>query len=451
MLTEDQARTAAEQSVALALKQGASAADAACIAESSTDVQVRLGALEDVQRSESAELGLRVFCGQKIASVSTTRFDQESLQTLAERAVAMAKAAPEDRYARLAPKDRLYDTASEGLALDICDDEARWDAAKLRAMAEAAEDAARAVKGVTNSEGGSVQAGGGLMALATSDGFAAAYRSTLFSMSASVLAGSGSDMQRDYAYHMVRHLADLEDAAAIGRRAGKRAVARMNPVSMKSGPRPIVFDPRVGSSLIGHLISGMTGSAVARKASFLSEHLGKTIFNEAISIVEDPHRQRGLRSRRYDGEGVSAVQHRLIDKGVLSSWLLNSSAAAQLDMATTGHASRGSGGSPGISVSNVHLEPGTVSPAQLMSDIADGLYVTELIGMGVNPVTGDYSRGASGFAIRGGALAEPVSEVTIAGNLRDMFAAMIAADDLVMRRAINVPTLRIDGMTVAGH
>ncbi|MEM1132331.1 MAG: TldD/PmbA family protein [Pseudomonadota bacterium] len=451
MLNEDQARKAAEQCVEQALKQGATAADAACVAENSTDVQVRLGELEDVQRSESAELGLRVFCGQQIASVSTTSFDDESLQELAERAVAMAEAAPEDPYARLAPKERLYQPDTDSLALDICDDAAQWDAISLRAMAEAAEDAARSIDGVTNSEGGSVQAGGGLMALATSDGFSGGYRSTIFAMSASVLAGTGSDMQRDYAYHMAHHLDDLEDAATIGQRAGKRAVERMNPVTLPSGPRPIIFDPRVGGSMISHLISAITGSAVARKASFLAEDRGKQIFPEAISIIEDPYRSRGLRSRLYDGEGVTAKPHRLIDKGVLDNWLLNCSAAAQLDMETTGHASRGSGGSPGISVSNVHMEPGTDSPEALMSDITNGFYVTELIGMGVNGVTGDYSRGAGGFAIRNGTLAEPVSEVTIAGNLRDMFAAMVAADDLEMRRAINVPTLRIDGMTVAGH
>lgn len=451
MLTENQARDAAAQCVEMALQQGATAADTACVAESSTDVQVRLGALEDVQRSESAELGLRVFYGQQIASVSTTRFDKDSLQTLAERAVDMAKAAPEDPYARLAPKDRLHMPSASDIDLDVCDDDAEWDAATLRTMAEAAEDAARAVKGVTNSEGGSVQAGGGLMALATSDGFAGGYRSTIFALSASVLAGTGSDMQRDYAYHMARHWEDLEDAAAIGQRAGERAVARMNPVTMKSGPRPIVMAPRVGGSLIGHLTSAITGNAVARKASFLSDRLGQDIFNTGITIIDDPHRRRGLRSRIYDGEGVTTTQHKLIDKGLLTGWLLNSSAAAQLGMETSGHASRGSGGSPGISVSNVHLEAGSATPEEMMADIDDGFYVTELIGMGVNSVTGDYSRGASGFAIRGGQLAEAVSEVTIAGNLRDMFAAMVAANDLKMHRAINVPTLRIDGMTVAGH
>ncbi|WOE75240.1 TldD/PmbA family protein [Alterisphingorhabdus coralli] len=451
MLNEERARKAAEQCVDYALKQGATAADAACVAEESTDVQVRLGALEDVQRSESAELGLRVFVGQQVASVSTTRFDDETLKELAERVVDMAKAAPEDPYARLAPKDRLYTHEQTAAALDICDEAAQWDATSLRSMAEAAEDAARSIDGVTNSEGGSVQAGGGLMALATSDGFSGGYRSTVFAMSASVLAGSGSDMQRDYAYHMARHLDDLEDAASIGRRAGARAVARMNPVTLPSGPRPIVFDPRVGGSLIGHLTGAITGSAVARKASFLAEDRGKQIFPEAISIIEDPHRHRGLRSRLYDGEGVTAQPHRLIDKGVVDNWLLNCSAAAQLEMETTGHASRGSGGSPGISVSNIHLEAGDVTPEALMSDIQEGFYVTELIGMGVNGVTGDYSRGAGGFAIRNGKLAEAVSEVTIAGNLRDMFAAIVAADDLEMRRAINVPTLRIDGMTVAGH
>lgn len=454
MIEKDKARDIAADCVARAIKAGASAADAIFVNEQSTDVQIRLGALEDVQRSESNDLGLRVFDGTRHASVSTNSFDSGALDQLVQRAVAMARLAPEDEYARLAPQDRLYmdgDATSKQDALELCDSHAGNDPEMLKADALAAEDAARAVKGVTNSEGGSASAGSTLIALATSTGFAASYKNSIFGISASVLAGEGADMQRDYAYRTARHYSDLESPAAIGKRAGERAIARMNPRSMASGVRPIVFDPRVAGSLLGHLLGAISGTSVARKSSFLQEHLGKAVFDSAISIIDDPHRKRGMRSRLFDGEGVTATRKALIDKGVLTGWLLNSAAAAQLGMETNGHASRGIGGSPGISATNVHMTPGSDSPAALMADIKEGVYVTEMAGQGVNAVTGDYSRGASGFAIRDGQLAEAVSEITIAGNLLDMFMAMTAANDLEMHRAINTPTLRVDGMTVAGQ
>jgi PmbA protein len=313
-----------------------------------------------------------------------------------------------------------------------------------------AEEAARAVPGVTNSEGGSASASRGVVALATSHGFSGAYAGTAHGTSASVLAGEGSAMQRDYAYSSMRYLADLDAPEAIGREAGERTVKRLNPIRLKSGPMPIIFDPRTGPSLIGHFAGAILGSGIARKTSFLLDALGKPVFAAGITIIDDPLRLRGLRSKPFDGEGLPTARRTLIDAGVLTGWLLESASARQLGLEPTGHAQRGVGGAPGAGVSNLHMEPGTLSPAALMADIKLGLYVTGLIGQGVNGLTGDYSRGASGFVIRDGHIAEPVDEVTIAGNLKAMFAAIIPADDLIFKYATNAPTLRVDGMTLAG-
>jgi PmbA protein len=257
-------------------------------------------------------------------------------------------------------------------------------------------------------------------------------------------------MQRDYAYHSTRHLTDLEAASTIGTRAGERAVARLNPTRVDSGPMPILFDPRVGASLLGHLSGAITGSAVARRTSFLLDNLGTQIFAKGITVRDDPHRLRGLRSKPFDGEGLPTTPRDLIADGVLTTWLLDSASARQLGMAPTGHATRGVGGPPGTGVTNLFMAAGTLSPEELMADVKLGLFLTELIGQGINPVTGDYSRGASGFVIRDGRLAEPVAEITIASNLKDMFLNLIPANDLEFRRAVDVPTIRIDGMTVAG-
>ena len=257
-------------------------------------------------------------------------------------------------------------------------------------------------------------------------------------------------MQRDYAYHSARHFADLEDARAIGHRAGERAVARVNPGKLASGAMPVVYDPRVGTSLLGHLAGAITGAAIARKTSFLLGKRGERIFAPGITVRDDPHRIRGLRSRAFDGEGLPTAPTDIIEDGVLTTWLLDSASARQLGEAPTGHAARGGSGAPGAGTSNLFLQAGGVSVQDLIGDIMLGVYVTELIGQGVNGVTGDYSRGASGFAIRNGKLAEPVAEITIAGNLADMFLHLTPADDLVFRRAMDVPTIRIDGMMIAG-
>lgn len=255
-------------------------------------------------------------------------------------------------------------------------------------------------------------------------------------------------MQRDYGWHSAHHLADLEGVAEIGTRAGTRAVARLHPGKAPTGKLPVFFDPRVSSSLVSHLLGAISGPAIARGTSFLLGKEDALLFDSAIVIRDEPHRPRGLRSRAFDGEGLPTAARDLVAGGKLTGWLLDTASARQLGLTPTGHASRG-GGASGVAVSNVHLAAGSVTPAALMADVAEGIYVAELIGQGVNPVTGDYSRGASGFAIRNGELAEPIAEFTIAGNLIDMFAALVPADDLAFRHATNVPTLRIDGMTVA--
>ena len=433
--------------VAAAKRAGADAADAVYFRNVSTEVQVRLGALEDVGRSDGEEIGLRLFVGKRSASVSSSDLSSDALTALVERAAAMAREAPDDEYAGLAPEDRLL----HGEAVEIdADDGLDPSPASLKERALAAEDAARGISGVTNSEGAGASAGRTLMALATSTGFARGSISSGYGCSASVIAGEGAGMQRDYAYHSTRHLDELEGAEEIGARAGRRAVDRLNPGKLASGPMPVVFDPRVGSSLLGHLAGAITGAAIARKTSFLLGKRGERIFGHGITIRDDPHRLRGLRSRAFDGEGLATIPMNIVADGVLQTWLLDSASARQLGEAPTGHASRGGSGAPGAGTSNLFMEAGKVSVAALIADIKLGLFVTELIGHGVNMVTGDYSRGASGFAIRDGQLAEPVAEITIAGNLTDMFLALTPADDLQFRRATDAPTVRIDGMTVAG-
>jgi PmbA protein len=446
MLTPDNARTRAHDIVSRARAAGADAADAVLGASASVDVSVRLGSLEDVGRSEEEELGLRVFVGRRSASVSSSDLSDAAMDVLVERAVAMAREAPEDQWAGLAPEDRLLRGPVPDLDLHDGDEPSP---ALLKDAALAAEDAARAVPGVTNSEGGGASASRVAWALATSHGFAGAYQTTSHGIQASVLAEAGGSMVRDYAYHAARHRAQLDAPEAIGRMAGERAVARVNPVQPASGPMPVIFDPRVGSSLVGHLIGAIAGAAIARGTSFLLGKLGEQIF-DGITITDDPHRPHGLRSRPFDGEGLPVSPTDIVKDGVLQTWLLESASARQLGLEPTGHAVRGGSGAPGVGGSNTFIAPGLVSRDDLFADITRGIYVTELIGMGVNGVTGDYSRGAAGFLIENGVITTPVDEFTIAGNLKEMFLNLTAANDLEFRYATNVPTLRVEGMTVAG-
>jgi PmbA protein len=423
---------------------GADAADAILVAGDSLSVARRAGITEHLERSEARDLGLRVFVGRHAAIVSSTAVDPAGFAQLAERAVAMARVVPEDPYAALAEEA----AAPEPVPLDL-DDTAEPEAAALIARATEAEAAAAAVSGVASTES---EAGYGRteVVLVTSAGFAGTYRRSGHSVSATAYAGAGTDMQRDYDYASTVHLADLEDAAGIGRTAGERAIARLNPTRPKTARLPVVFDPRVASSLLGHLVSAINGASIARGTSFLKEKLGERIFPAGTFVVDDPRRRRGLRSKPFDGEGVPTSERVIIADGVLTTWLLDSRSARQLGLRTTGHASRGTGGPPSPGSTNLYMRPGALSPAELMADIKEGLYITEMIGMGVNGVTGDYSRGAAGFMIRNGQLAEPVAEITVAGTLPEMFAHLTPANDLRLRRGTDAPTIRIEGMTLAG-
>lgn len=431
--------------VAAARRAGADAADAILVGSASLSVARRLGKIEQLERAEGFDLGLRVFVGRRQAIVSTTDPAPAGFAALAERAVAMARVVPEDPFAGLAE-------APDGLVavdLDLAD-ATEPDAEALIARAAAAEEAALAVAGVTNSEGAEAGWARSAIALAASNGFAGEYVRTSQSVSVTALAGQGTAMERDYDYASAVHLADLEDAALLGRRAGEKAVARLNPTRPKTARLPVVYDPRVAASLLGHLAGAINGAAVARGTSFLRDRLGQRVLAPGLTLVDDPTRHRGRRSRPFDGEGMQGVRRAIVEDGVLTSWVLDWRSARQLGMTSTGHAGRGTGGPPSPSTTNLWLEPGSMTPAALMADIRLGLYVTELIGSGVNGITGDYSRGAAGFLIRDGALAEPVSEVTIAGNLREMLLHLTPADDLEFRRGTDSPTLRVEGLTMAG-
>jgi PmbA protein len=432
--------------VAQAMKAGANSADAIAAESVSLGVSQRLGKREDLERSEAVDLGLRVMLGKRQAMVSSTDRSDAAVDELVARAVAMAKIAPEDPHIGLADPDLIAKTWPELDLLDPYEPEPE----ELYARTAQAEDAARAVAGITNSEGADAGWGRSTVALVTSGGFGAAYSGTSHSVSASVIAGEGTGMERDYDYSSVRFVKDLEDAAAIGRQAGERAVKRLNPRKVKSGPAPVIFDPRVSNGLLGHLAGSINGAAVARGTSFLRDKMDEKIFADGIVIVDDPHRKTGLASRPFDGEGVANRRMNLVEDGRLMTWLLDTATGHQLGMKSTGHASRGASSPPSPNRSNLYMEPGTQTPDALMADITSGLYVTELIGFGVNAVTGDYSRGAAGFWIENGKIAFPVSELTIAGNLKDMFLNATPANDLEFRYGTDAPTIRLEGLTVAG-
>ena len=446
MRSPEQARRIAESLVERGIAAGATAADTLYIGERSSGVQVRLGALDHVSRSEGEEIGVRLFAGQRSATVASSDLSDEALALLVDRCMAMAEQAPEDPYAGLAPEELLM---RGELAFLDSQDKREPDPAELRARALEAENAALAVPGVTNSSGAGASASAAVVALATSGGFAGAYRATGHSVSAAVVAGEGSTMQRDHDWHSVRHLDDLDPAQAIGRRAGEGAVARLNPKRVKAGKYPVLFDPRVAGSLLGHFAGAIAGVAVARKTSFLQDRLGQQVFAPGVTIIDDPLRPRGLRSRAFDSEGLAVARKELITNGVLPGWIAESASARQLGIEPTGHASRGVSGAPSAAPSNLYLAAGARSREELLAAFPEAVLVIELIGQGANPVTGDYSRGASGFIIRGGEIAEPVAEITIASNLIDMFATMEPASDLEFRRGIDAPTILIPEMTVA--
>jgi PmbA protein len=426
---------------------GADAADAVLIESQSLSQAQRLGKTESLERSESLDLGLRVFVGRRQAVVSSSDLSREGLAELVTRAVSMARNVPEDPFCGLAPEALLATDIPE---LDIYDASEPTPETLIN-WAAAAEDAARAVVGVTNSEGAEAGWGRSGVTLVTSTGFAQAYATSHVSISASVIAGEGTAMERDYDYTASVFVDNLLDPADVGRNAGEKAVRRLNPRRARSAQVPVIYDPRVSGGLLGHLSSAINGAAVARGTSFLKDKMGQRLFPESVTIVDDALRKRGLRSKPFDAEGVATRRREIVSGGILTGWILDMRSARQLELKTTGNAARSTASPPSPSSTNLYMEAGAISPEELISSVDDGFYVNELIGFGVNGVTGDYSRGAAGFWIEKGEIAYPVSELTIAGNLNDMFAHMTAANDLVLRYGTDAPTIRIDGMTIAGQ
>jgi len=437
----------AERLVKAARAAGADAADAVALRTMSLGVEVRDGRVEESERAEGDDLGLRVLIGRRQAMVSTNDLADDGAAALAERAVAMARVTPEDEFAGLADAHLL---ARDFPDLDLLDPELPT-VGELEARARAAEQAALAVKGVSKSGGASASVGIGGMVLVTSQGFRGTYVGSNHGLSMTAIAGDGTGMERDYDYCSVRHAADLKRPEVIGRSAAERAVARLNPRKVSTRKVPVVFDRRSAGSLVSHLASAANGASVARKTSFLRDKMGAKLFADGIHIIDDPLRKRGLRSHPFDGEGVACKRLALVGGGVLRSWLLDSTTARELGLVTTGNAQRAGSSVTSPGPSNLHLEPGRLSPDALIADIADGFYITDLIGVGANMVTGDYSRGASGFWIENGKRTYPVSEVTIAGHLLDMFRTITPANDLEFRYGTNAPTLRVEGLTVAGQ
>ena len=427
----------ASDAIASATSLGADAAEASVVDGRSTDVEIRDGQIEKLEGAEARRISLTVYSGKSSASISGAVLTRDAIHQLAEKALAMARLAPANPYAGIADGTQLATVFPD---LDLVS-ASLPDATELERMARAVEHAALSVSGVSKSGGANASAGDRNVALAISNGFAQGYRRTGLSIGVSAIAGEGTGMERDYDYSSTVHFGDLRSPESVGLEAGQRAVRRLGSRKVKSQAVPVVFDKRIAASLIGHMLSAINGSAIARGTSFLKNDLGKRIFAKGITIVEDPLMVRGLGSRCFDGDGLPVSKRNLIDEGVLTSWLLDLQSARQLGLAPTGH---GSGSS------NVYLRPGSISRDDLLRDISHGLYVTEMIGSSINMVTGDYSRGASGFWIENGVLAYPVSEITIAGNLRDMFFNVTAADDLEFRSSVNAPTCLVEGLTIAG-
>lgn len=427
---------------------GADAADAVMVDARSLSVGYRLGELEHLERSEGQDIGLRVFVGKRSAIVSSADAKPTALDELVERAVAMARLVPEDEFSGLADPDQLATDLPE---LD-CFDPTELSAEQMIEMVRQAEDVARQNPKVVNSEGAQAGWGQSSVAVVGSNGMNLAYRGSNVSLSCVVLAaGPDGGMERDYEYDTTNYVAALRAPDEIGRLAAERAVRRTGGRRMKSQRVPVIFDPRVARGMIGHVLGAINGASIARGTSFLKDKMDQQVMSEGITIVEDPHRPRGLRSKPCDAEGLPNRRRNLVDAGVLTTWLLDLRSARQLGLQSTGHASRGTSSPPSPSATNVWIEPGTLSPAELMADITEGVYVTDLFGSGVNGVTGDYSRGFAGFRIENGQCTTPLNEMTIAGNLKEMFRALTPANDLEIRFGMDAPTLRLEGVTVAGQ
>ena len=427
-------------------KLGADAADVLLYNSEAVSVSRRMGKPEGLERSESKGISLRVFVGNRSSIVSSSDTSKQALQEISERVVAMAKLAPEDEYNGLAASELLATNIADLDLYDSNEPSVNW----LQEQCRIAEDAALAVKGITNSEGADASYGKVNFTLATSTGFFGKYQSSNSSISVSVLAGSGTEMERDYDFTSARFVSELLSPESIGKKAANGAIAKLDPRKITTANMPVIFDPRVSKSLLGSFAGAINGSSIARGTSFLKDAMGKQIFANGINIIDEPHRIRGLGSKPFDGEGVANKKLHLVENGVLKSWLLDVRCANKLGLLTTGNASRGLSSPPSPSSTNLYLDAGKLSPEELIADVKSGFYVTSLFGMGINLVTGDYSQGASGFFIENGQKSYAVSEVTIAGKLVDMFSGLTPANDLNFQYATNSPTIRIENMMVAG-
>ncbi|MFT6581639.1 MAG: PmbA protein [Alphaproteobacteria bacterium] len=446
-MTTTDAQSLLADLIAKAKANGADAADAVLINSAALSHAERFGKPEHLERSESRDVGLRVFFGGKQAIVSSNDWDPRTLDDLVDRAVAMAKVVPDDPYCGLADPDELF----TGVAPELdTHDPVEPTADMLIERARVAEEAALAVDGVTNSEGSESSWSNSEVTLAASNGFNASYAISRHGVGVSVIAGEGTAMERDYEFSSTVFGEDLDDSAGVGRAAGERAVKRLNPRKVATVTAPVVFDPRVSHGLLGHFAGAINGASIARDTSFLKDSMNELVFASDITIVDDPHRRRGLRSKPFDAEGIANGRRNWVEKGVLTSWVLDLRSARQLGLKSTGNAARGVSSSPSPSTTNLYMEPGELSPEALIGEIENGFYVTELMGFGISGLTGDYSRGASGFWIENGEIAYPVSEMTIASNLKDMYLNLTAADDLRFRYGANAPTVRIASMTIAG-
>ncbi len=435
--------------VTLARKAGADDCDVVVASSESLSVGVREGKIENTERSESDARYLRVFCGKKVASVAANQAD--SLETLAERAVAMARVSPEDVFQGLADPERLFETETlekELETLDLCDTH-QPSSTELEKMALEAEAAGREVSGVQKSMGAGAGWSRSGFVLATSNGFSGSYQRSGFSNSAAMVAGEGTGMERDYDYDSAVHLENLKDPSEIGRSAGERAARRLGPRQVESGAFPVVFDPRVSAALLGSFVGAINAASVARKTSFLRERMNEKVASDSVTIVDDPMIPRQSGSRLFDGEGVSAEKLIPVEKGMLLDWFLDCATARELGLETNGRAARGGSGT-NPSTTNCYMMAGEKPPEEVIGSIVQGLYLSETIGHGINMVTGDYSKGASGFWIENGEITYPVAEITIAGNLAEMFCNMTPASDLEFKYGINAPTLLVEGMVIGG-
>lgn len=433
--------------VAAAQAAGADEADAVFAGRASLSVTVRLGALEEVEREEAGDLGVRVLIGRRQASVAGSDMSKVGIARLIERAVSMARLAPEDPYCGLAPAERLF--KGSGPDLDLFDP-GEPSPESLEDQARAAEARARAVAGVTNSEGASASWSSSLWRLATSGGFVGEHRASGSGLQAVVIAGGETGMEVGYELANARWREDLPSPETVGAEAGRRAVAAVGARKLASTSAAVIFENRIAASLLGPLIGAISGPAVARGVSFLKDKLGRPVFAPTVELLEEPHRRRGLGSTPFDDEGVANERRSLIDRGVLTTWLLNCGSARQLGLETTGHASRGGASPPGVSPTNLTLSPGSADLAGLMKDAREGVLITSMFGPSLNANTGDWSVGCAGHWFEDGEIAYPVNEITVAGNLIDLYARLVPGADLELRRATNAPSILIDGVAIAG-